>query len=52
MSRVIPDQIVRTSVQLEGQCALDSSLPLGRGFFVYFASPFLRLHLFMINQRD
>ena len=40
MSRVIPDQIVRTSVQLEGQCALDSSLPFGRGFFCLFCFSF------------
>ena len=54
MSRIVPDQIVRASIQLEGRCALDTSLTFGRVFvcLFVFASLFLRLHLFMINQRD
>ena len=32
MSRIVPGQIVRASIQLEGQCALDTSLTFGKVF--------------------
>jgi len=36
MSRIVPDQIVRASIQLEGRCALDTSLTFGRVFVCLF----------------
>ena len=45
MSRIVADQIVRASIQLEGRCELDTSLTFGRVFvcfcFSFFEATFI-----------